>query len=178
MTEIYREAFDQRSPGRSLRPFFRRDRSLVAVQGNEIAGLLCIDLADESLDAALGCLDPLTRRFLAPIEGALPAGETAAVEIFAPPGLTVARGPRDLLITAIAVDIRYRRRGVARALAIAAVGGPARSRQIFAHCVAGSGSRELFEALGFVPLVSFARYYEDGTGMTLLFRPALGSPLQ
>lgn len=173
LIEIYRDAFGVRSPGRRLNPIFLRDRSLVAVRGSEVAGLLCIDRADDSIDPALSCLEPLTRSLLEPLASSLPPEEKAAVEILAPPSLAPRRGERDLLITAIAVDPRLRRQGAGRALALAGTAGPAAKRQIFAHCVAGSGSRELLEGLGFAPLVRFARYYEDGTGMTLLYRPPL-----
>ena len=46
--------------------------------------------------------------------------------------------------------------------------------QVFVHAVAGSGSRQLYERLGFTPLVRLAAHYRDGTGMTLLYRE-LGS---
>jgi hypothetical protein len=46
---------------------------------------------------------------------------------------------------------------------------------MFVHCVDGTGSRELFQGQGFLPLVHYARHYSDGSGMTLLARPLGGT---
>lgn len=173
MRSLYRAAFGVRSPGRRLQPVFRYDDSLVAAVADAIVGIGCTAPADRDLDPLLACLEPSTRRILEPL-GRHPVfpGEPPPVVIEAPMGLQVARQPRDRLFTALAVDDRWRRRGIGRALAVGRLALALRdgATQVFVHCVAGSGSRQLYESLGFVPLVRLAHHYGDGSGMTLLWR--------
>jgi GNAT superfamily N-acetyltransferase len=169
MSSLYREAFGRRMPDRRLRPVFRVENSLVAVHEDQIVGLAVTTPADPSLDPMLGCLEPLTRRFLEPLR--LELGRRAALTLLAPAGVVPTRTPTDQIFEALAVDRRFRRRGVGQSLASVQLQLARRegARQVFVHCVEGSGSRELYEGLGLVPLVHFERHYLDGTGMTLLY---------
>jgi GNAT superfamily N-acetyltransferase len=169
MSALYREAFGRRIPHRRLRPLFQVETSLVAVLEDQIVGLAVTTPADPSLDPMLGCLDPVDRRFLEPLRAEL--GRRAALTVLAPAGLAPVRTPSDQVFEALAVDRRFRRRGVGQSLASVQLQLARRegARQVFVHCVAGSGSRELYEGLGMVPLVHFERHYGDGTAMTLLY---------
>jgi len=42
---------------------------------------------------------------------------------------------------------------------------------IYAECVEGSGSPQLFQGLGFLPLVTTRDWYADGSDMTLVALP-------
>jgi ribosomal protein S18 acetylase RimI-like enzyme len=146
--------------------------SLVAAIDGRVVGFVTASPASGDLGALLGNLEPATRTILGPL-GA--PDEPRTIRIVAPSGVAPRVGPRDQLISAIAVDPRFRRRGVARALAVGqlALAEHAGVPQMFVHSIAGSGSAELFAGLGFTPLLELGRYYPDGTGMTFLFK-ALG----
>jgi GNAT superfamily N-acetyltransferase len=165
---LYRSAFGRRGPpGRTL--VFQRERAVVAVVGGRVVGFGCYEPAKPDLDPQLAALDPESRRFLDPLRE---LEDDPAVRVEAPRGLLVARGRGDRVFTALAVDARYRRRGVGRLLAVARLQLALRDGvpQVFVHCIDGSGSRGLYEKLGFVPLVHVTRHYRDGTGMSLLYR--------
>jgi ribosomal protein S18 acetylase RimI-like enzyme len=142
--------------------------TVVAELDGQVVGFGCMERAGPDLDVQLRCLAPDVRAFLEPLAEL----DDANVVIEAAPGRIVTRQEGDVVLTAVAVDPRYRRRGIARALAVARLRLAARSgaSQVFVHCVDGSGSRELYEQLGFEPLVRFRRHYSDGTGMALLVR--------
>ncbi len=97
----------------------------------------------------------------------------AAFRIEAPEDWIVLPARGDRVFSALAVHPGHRRRGVGESLVLARLGLARRDevRKVFVHCVAGSGSRELYERLGFTPLVTKRRHYPGGRGMTLLVRP-------
>ena len=74
---------------------------------------------------------------------------------------------RSRVISAVAVEPEHRRQGLAKALIerrIELWGHP----PVFAHCVEGSGSRAVFAALGFQPVLRVERFYAKTTAMTLM----------
>lgn len=129
--------------------------------------------ASLALHTLLGSLEPTTRRLLDVPDH--PVGLPLRVE--APPGLVVRARGADWVLTALAVHPEVRRRGVGTALARARIAAARRAgaHRVFVHCVAGSGSRPLYEAIGFTPLVTVDDYYRGGLAMTLLTL-ALGGP--
>lgn len=172
MAALYRAAFSDRLPGRDVWPRFGFDDSLVAALGDRIVGLGCFEDAKSDLDPLLDCLAPLTRQLLDPLGRNPIPGEPPALVIEAPVGVAPVRGPGDRVFSAVAVDRAFRRQGIGRALAIRRLERAVNDgvSQVFVHAIDGSGSRELYERLGFTPLVRFALHYRDGAGMTLLYR--------
>ncbi|MCB9679249.1 MAG: GNAT family N-acetyltransferase [Alphaproteobacteria bacterium] len=174
LVALYQHAF--RRHGSTARSAIRqiRGEAVVAEIRGEIVGLGCIDrIADDDVRALhplLAALEPSSRALLAPsLEVELP------FRVEAPPGLTVAVGPDDWLLTALVVREGHRRQGIGTAIALARLALARESAspgaQVFVHCVAGAGSRGLYEKLDFVPLVTKDRHYPGGAGMTLLYRP-------
>jgi N-acetylglutamate synthase-like GNAT family acetyltransferase len=100
----------------------------------------------------------------------------APFRVEAPDDWVVIPAPGDRVFTALAVHPDHRRKGVGTSLALArlALAREAGVRKVFVHCIAGSGSRELYEGLGFVPLVTKRQHYPGGRGMTLLVKPLAG----
>lgn len=150
--------------------------ALVAVLDDEVLGFVTVGPVTPEVSDLLGCLEPSTRAILGPLGVPLGPDDPTPVRILAPRGLTVSLRVRSATINAIAVLPAHRRHGVAHALvrAVVAEATDLRVAQLFVHSVAGSGSRELFERHGFVPLVELARFYPDGTGMTFLWRDLHG----
>lgn len=170
LAELYREGFSPQIRGRWHRPTFRFGETLVADAGGVLIGFGCVEQAGSELDSQLRYFDPRDRVFLAGLAGLAGPREPPAVELFTDE--VVRRDRSDALMTAITADPRARRAGVARAIVSAWVvlGGRRGWRRMFAQCVDGTGSRELFGGLGFAPLVHVAHHYADGTGMTLMLR--------
>jgi GNAT superfamily N-acetyltransferase len=174
---MYRRAFGSRSErGRLYIPVGDRVRSgrvvRVAVVDDEPVGFAMMSPADEhDLSSLLGCLEPATRAILEPL-GTLAADEPGTVRILAPKGVAPKLTSTDRVVNAIAVEPAWRRKGLATALGeeLVAVAKASGVKHLFVHSIAGSGSQQLFEGLGFTALVELARYYPDGSGMTFLYR--------
>ena len=146
-------------------------RMIAAVEGDDVVGLGTWAAHPEPRDPGIGrllrCLHPWMRSSLD-----LPESDEKGLFIEAPEGLEVEEGRADWHLTALAVLPTHRRRGIGTLLALERLrlAREAGATQVFVQCIEGSGSRSLYEGLGFTPLVRLARHYPDGRGMTLLYR--------
>lgn len=170
---LHTQAFHARGANRHQAWTQIRQDTLVALHEGEPVGFGCWEIAgkrrrEPELDDLLACLEPMTRAILAPASA---PDVPLPLRIEAPPEVHPVQRPRDTVFTALAVRPDHRRSGVGTALAKARIDRARRHRShsIFVHCVAGSGSRELYASLGFQPLVSKDAHYRDGTGMTLMW---------
>lgn len=147
--------------------------TVVAELRGRVVGFGCWNVVqhpshEREIGDLLACLDPQMRRILQPEDAPvdLPL-RIEAPEDFQP---RIERG--DWVFTALAVDPAHRNKGIGTALARyrMMLAARARARRIYLHALTGSGSRELYTRLGFVPLVAKDHHYPDGTGMTLMVR--------
>lgn len=76
-------------------------------------------------------------------------------------------------VSAVTVDARHRRKGIAAALVDAAteIAEVQGATGIYAECVEGSGSPQLFQGLGFLPLITTRHGYANGADMTVFALP-------
>ncbi|MEZ4320450.1 MAG: GNAT family N-acetyltransferase [Myxococcota bacterium] len=154
-----------------------RGPTWVAALEDEPVGFGCMmalhGSREPELRRLLGCLSPDARALLEPLADPLLAGgatEAPAVRVEAPAELRIELGARDVRFTALGVLPSHRRLGIGTLLARARLARAIErgATQVFVDCVAGSGSRELYERIGFTPLVTKARHYRGGAGMTLM----------
>lgn len=173
LLDLYRQAFAHH--GGTIRGGMAHlsGPTVVAEVDHRLVGFGCWHVVrdpatEPELRTMLGNLDPVGRALLG---GDTPVALPVRVE--APPGLVVELAAGDVVFTALAVVSALRRRGIGTGLARArlALARASGAGQVFVHCVDGSGSRALYEALGFAPLVTTDRHYPDGSGMTLLYSP-------
>lgn len=178
LLDLYRQAFTQH--GGTLHGGMAQLSlpTVVAEVSHHLVGFGCWHVIRHPSEAPdlrtmLGSLDPVGRALLG---GDSPVRLPVRVE--APPGLVVTLAPGDVVFTALAVVSALRRQGLGTGLARArlALARSTGAGQVFVNCVDGSGSRALYERLGFVPLVTADRHYPDGSGMTLLYSPTRGAP--
>jgi GNAT superfamily N-acetyltransferase len=164
LAELYRMAFSgytRRIPRPDASNLF-----LVAEYRGEIVGVggLEVGKPTHDLESLLRYLAPLVRAAFEPLDDAPP------VRVEAPLGYRPRGTPSDAFLTALAVEPTLRRQGIGTRLTRGRLHHALKrgARQAWVTCVAGSGSRELYETLGFTPLVTLQRRYRGGQGMTLL----------
>ena len=170
LAKIYRQAFRRYERFRGGMNRLSRN-TVVAERDGRVVGFGCWNVvrdprSEREIQDLLACLDPQMRRILQPDDAALDLPITLHTDTR--PALE--RG--DWVFTALAVDPAYRGTGVGTALARhrMMLASRARAHRIYLHALTGSGSRSLYERLGFTPLVSKDHHYPDGTGMTLMVR--------
>lgn len=170
IVEIYRECLRQRMPVWSQQPIERQVN--VAEHDGEVVGLGGFTVIDtvpySGLAHLLAAMEPSMRGRL------FPYGLKAyGINIEAPPELRITQQRGDWVFTALAVRPDARRRGIGTALALERLRAAreAGATKVFVQTLDAGGSRQLYEKLGFVPLVRMSEVSDapsDATAMSLL----------